>query len=38
VVGYDGKQMDSLETLAGRIKAHRFFCYALESLYQNSFR
>lgn len=29
IVGYDGEKMHSIDTPAGKIKAHRLFCYAL---------
>ncbi len=34
ILGYDGTKMHSINTSSGKIKAHRFFCYGLASLYR----
>jgi hypothetical protein len=34
ILGYDGTNIHSINTSLGKIKAHRFFCYGLASLYR----
>ena len=34
ILGYDGTKIHSINTSSGKIKAHRFFCYGLASLYR----
>ena len=34
ILGYDGTKIHSVNTSLGKIKAHRFFCYGLASLYR----
>jgi hypothetical protein len=34
ILGYDETKIHSIKTSSGKIKAHRFFCYGLASLYR----